>query len=76
MIDIHKEASGLEKELGCLESCCFCGKPTTWWTKDDVACCPFCALEKQEKDVPAKGEWIRISKRSMVKYERTFGEDI
>lgn len=48
------------------ESCCFCRKPTTWWSvrrgkkigQDDVACCRKCASQHRLSELPTKQEWL------------------
>lgn len=49
---------------GIKERCCFCRKPTDWWTAiksrkpgEQVACCPKCAPVYRVKDVPSKRHW-------------------
>lgn len=46
------------------ESCCFCDKPTPFWTAmmrradgEQVACCPKCAPLHNQRDVPSKAKW-------------------
>ena len=54
------------------ERCCFCRKPTPWWTKlprrtpgAQVACCQACSQERKHKDVPTKDEWCDKEERLM-----------
>lgn len=50
----------------CYEACCFCSKPTSWWTlragkevgADDVACCKKCAYTHRLSELPSKKEWF------------------
>lgn len=40
------------------EACCFCSKPTPYWSlKKDVPVCPICAVRRDEAEVPAKLDW-------------------
>lgn len=49
-----------------LESCCFCDKPTKFWTVlknrepgEQVACCQKCSRLRAQRDVPSKEEWCK-----------------
>ena len=51
------------------ERCCFCRKPTAFWTRiaarkpgQQVACCPDCAWSHKVKDVPTKRAWCDAEK--------------
>lgn len=50
------------------ERCCFCRKPTAYWTLlpdgakvtgKSVACCQACAKRAYREDVPTKEVWMR-----------------
>lgn len=52
-------------DMGPRESCCFCRKPTPYWTAikgrmpgEQVACCQPCAATHDPKDVPTKAQWF------------------
>lgn len=56
-------------DMGALERCCFCRKPTPMWTAMDervpgeqVACCDACAETRTHEDVPSKREWCGIER--------------
>ena len=50
----------------CYEPCCFCRKPTSWWTlrdgkevgANDVACCKKCSYTRRLSELPSKKEWF------------------
>jgi hypothetical protein len=62
MVRINKEPGAAPP----FERCCFCRKPTVWWTTntkgkvtgDSVACCDVCAPKHDRPDVPSKKEWM------------------
>jgi hypothetical protein len=56
-IPVHSETNeGSPREL-----CCFCWKPTKFWTGRDggisVACCQDCAKVHKREDLPTKRQW-------------------
>lgn len=60
MIEVHQEPGS----FSCLENCCFCRKPTSYWTGKEasassVACCFDCARFARPQDIPAKADWCR-----------------
>lgn len=48
-----------------IEECCFCWKPTRYWSAKDVAVCPQCAEVKTLNQVPTKDEWCRQARERM-----------
>jgi predicted amidophosphoribosyltransferase len=57
-IKIHKEPATVSRFE--LENCCFCRRPTPFWTEGgQVACCERCAARGYPEDLPTKEEWIR-----------------
>lgn len=58
-----------DPELDLFENCCFCRRPTRYWTElasrkpgGQVACCPDCAGRAEPSDVPSKKTWWRREK--------------
>ena len=63
------------------ERCCFCRRPTPWWTNlsdrepgQQVACCPQCAkTRRQPESVPEKREWVESERQFRVAMEDVLG---
>lgn len=45
------------------ENCFKCHRPTRYWHKNDVPCCPACAAVIMENDVPTKPEYMAASRK-------------
>lgn len=56
MIKVELEPTEFRREGA--ELCCFCWKPTRYWSGGGwIACCRSCAKEHDEKDLPTRDEW-------------------
>ena len=62
------------------EECCFCCKPTVFWTKlpdrkggEQVACCPLCAKPRTPSEVPSKPQWCEDASKRDRRSERSGG---
>lgn len=66
MVEIEEEPEDMNlrgpDRLLC-ERCCFCRRPTRFWTlpvtSASVACCPPCAKVAEPKDLPKKRDWFK-----------------
>lgn len=57
MVAIHLEPDAASPVR---ENCCFCRQLTRYWADIvNVACCPRCASEANNSDLPSKKEWFR-----------------
>jgi hypothetical protein len=59
-IKVVKEPAEFNGSL--CENCFRCQRTTRYWfERKDVPCCPSCAKQIEEADVPTKEEWFRAS---------------
>jgi len=63
-VPVRRESKAVTAKWQELEKCCFCRKPTPYWTHledrtpgEQVACCETCAAVKLPAQVPTKKEW-------------------
>ena len=64
-VPVRREPKAFTAKWQELENCCFCRKPTPYWTAlkdrtpgEQVACCETCAAGKMPTQVPTKQEWF------------------